>query len=69
MTDISLFDPKSTVAANSELRALIENPQGAYQQWRRREVPFYEMCRAVVNILSDESGVLAVRTAGRTEGE
>lgn len=54
MQDISLFDPHSTVCTNKALRALIEDPQGAYQKWRRREAPFYEMCRAVVLTLGGE---------------
>ncbi|MFY9233132.1 MAG: hypothetical protein WAO58_01595 [Fimbriimonadaceae bacterium] len=55
MTELSLFDPSSSVSANQALRALIEDPKGEYQQWKRRETPFYEMCRAVVLALAGES--------------
>jgi hypothetical protein len=54
MQTISLFDPMSTVRANDQLRKLIQDPQGAFQRWKRREVPFYEMCRAVVLTLAGE---------------
>lgn len=33
---------------NNALKMLLEDPQGAYQRWRRQEAPYHEMCRAVV---------------------
>lgn len=54
MNNLSLFDPSSSICANRALRALIEDPDGEYQRWKRREAPFYEMCRAVVMTLAGE---------------
>lgn len=54
MSNLSLFDPQSSICANRALRELIEDPDGEFQRWKRREVPFYDMCKAVVLTLAGE---------------
>lgn len=54
MKPISVIDPGAAISASAALRSLIDDPNGDYQRWRRHEVPFPAMCRAVVQALAGE---------------
>jgi hypothetical protein len=45
---IEHFANESLIRNHFSLREFIEDENGMYQRWQRKEAPFYEMCRAVV---------------------